>query len=106
MCVSPIHTVRGFSMPGVPCRSTIGSMLKLLDRPLWRDWVVWLWALGLVAALSSIVGDYTGSTASGFTVTAVLVDVVLAVVVQTFLFAWLPAKIRQAFRARRQSPRI
>jgi hypothetical protein len=57
------------------------------DLPLWRDWLAWLTAFGLVAAIPIVAAD------PGF--------VVLAVPVQVLLFGILPGSIRAWWRARR-----
>lgn len=61
-----------------------GAFLGIFDVPLYKDWILYLWALAVVVGISS----------SG---------ILLALVVQTFLFAFVPAWIREQVRGRARS---
>jgi hypothetical protein len=64
-------------------------VLDLYDRPLSRDWLTYLTALGLVAAVAE-----PQSRAS-------VLDLVFALAVQFLLFGVIPGLIRQWVRNRR-----
>lgn len=83
---------------------------RLLDRPLLRDWIVYLWALGLAAGVATSLGDYPGD-GSVVTDSAFWIDLAFAVVVQSVIFMVLPAWVRRSLRRRaashqRTRPRI
>jgi hypothetical protein len=82
----------------------------LFDRPIYKDWIVWLLAVAIFAAISgSVVGNYQQAT--GFAGTsefniqgqemAFLIDCAIAAAFQFFLFGLLPANIRRGYRSGR-----
>lgn len=64
----------------------------MFDRPLYRDWIVWLGVVGVVSGLS-----YTSHNGP-----ANIVDYLIAIGVQWLLWAMVPAAIRQGIRNRRR----
>jgi hypothetical protein len=75
---------------------------KLMDRPLVRDWIFWLWlGVSFVFVISGISQDYAGSAGNGFTAGAAFVDVVVRLGFTALLFLLIPALIRRAVRRSR-----
>ena len=83
-----------------------GQMAKqtehLLDRPRLRDWIVYLWALGITAGVTTALGDYR-TDANVVTDSAFWMDLAFAIGVQSFLFMVLPAWLRRSLRRRSAS---
>lgn len=92
-----------------------GGFLGLFDLPLFKDWIIWLTAIAIFAAISgSVVESYqspvlsltglpTGTTE--FSIkgqeAAFLIDCLFAVGFQSVLFGVLPASIRKGVRQRK-----
>ena len=74
----------------------------LLDRPLLRDWIVYLWALGVAAGVATALGDYQ-TDSNVVTDSAFWIDLAFAVGVQSFFFMVLPAWLRRSLRRRSAS---
>lgn len=80
---------------------------RLFDRPLVKDWIVWLVGIAIIAGISGVMSDYNsanttlGATA-GMTGSEVI-DLAFAVAFQFFLFGVLPANIRRGYRKGRSA---
>lgn len=64
------------------------NALGVYDLPLWRDWLAWVTLVAVIAVL----GQPT------------VIDLVIGVLFQVFLFGFIPGKIRQAVRRRQAQP--
>ena len=77
----------------------------LFDRPLYKDWIVWLAAVAIFAGVSGVVGDYNNASLTpgvnaGMTGAETL-DITFAAAFQFFLFGILPAVLRRGYRTGR-----
>jgi len=71
----------------------MNKLFSVLDQPVTKDWIFYLWLLSLVAAIRTVdVGGVAG-----------LIDYLIAAAFQTALFMYVPAKIRKSIRGRRSS---
>lgn len=76
----------------------------LLDRPLYRDWISYLYAFSVVASLVSTYKNfYQDGINTSFDLVAFAIDVVAGFAFQALVFLLLPAAIRSLFRKRRPS---
>jgi len=71
----------------------MNKIFSVLDQPVIKDWIFYLWLLSLVAAIRTVdVGGVAG-----------LIDYLIAAVFQTVFFMYVPAKIRKSLRGRKSS---
>lgn len=80
----------------------------MLRRPLYRDWIFWLWGLMTFVGIKSTLDYYPDGIRTGFDRMAFTIDVAIVLGVNTLLFLLLPAGIRRAVRrgrARRKAAR-
>jgi len=71
----------------------MNKIFSVLDQPVIKDWIFYLWLLSLVAAIRTVdVGGVAG-----------LIDYLIAAAFQTVFFMYVPAKIRKSLRGRKSS---
>jgi hypothetical protein len=71
----------------------MNKLFSVLDKPVTKDWIFYLWLLSLVAAIRTVdVGGVAG-----------LIDYLIYAAFQTVLFMYIPAKIRKSLRGRKSS---
>jgi hypothetical protein len=66
---------------------------KLLRRPIYKDWIFWLWAASLCAASAPITNSLTNDRSQEINLVAGVIDFLIAFVIQTLIFLVLPAKL-------------
>lgn len=69
------------------------AILGVYDVPLWRDWLTYLTAVGIVAGFGTVGGGNA-------------IDVMFAVGFQFLLFGMLPGGLRKAWRAIRSNRQV
>jgi hypothetical protein len=65
---------------------------NLLRRPIYKDWIFWLWLLSLLAA-SPLANSLTDDRSQEINLVAGAIDFLIAFVIQTLIFLVLPAKL-------------
>jgi hypothetical protein len=66
---------------------------KLLRRPIYKDWIFWLWLFALWAASAPITNSLTSDSSQEINLVAGAIDFFIAFVIQTLIFLVLPAKL-------------
>jgi hypothetical protein len=91
-------------IPGQQQQGLKQTLWSVFDRPIWRDWIAWLFfaslALRLASAVSSSNPNLPFDPVSG------LIDATVTVGVNYFVFAVVPSAIRRSVRRRRGSLRL
>lgn len=80
----------------------------MLRRPLYKDWIFWLWAVMCFAGIRSSLDYYPDGIRTDFERLAFTFDVALVLGINSVLFLVIPAAIRGAIRrgrARRATAR-
>jgi len=79
----------------------------LFDRPLVKDWIVWLVGIAVIAGISGVMSDYSSANSTpGVTAGMAgseVIDLAFAVAFQFFVFGVLPANIRRGYRNGRKA---
>jgi hypothetical protein len=76
--------------------------MPLFNKPIWKDWIVYLWLFATWAVVAPTIQDYPAPRTPEDNL-ALTIDIAIAVVVQTLVFLLLPAVIRRAVRKRRNA---
>jgi hypothetical protein len=66
---------------------------KLLKRPVYKDWIFWLWLFALWAASTPITNSLTSDRSQEVNLVSGAIDFFVAFVIQTLIFLVLPAKL-------------
>jgi hypothetical protein len=71
---------------------------KLLRRPIYKDWIFWLWVASLWSASAPITYWLKNETSQEINFGPGAIDFLFAFVIQTLIFLVLPAKLRRRFK--------
>ena len=75
-------------------------LIRNLDTPVNRDWILWLWLFATAASLISVYNQYSQSGTT-YDIVALLIDIAFSLSVQWFFFNWIPRTIRLKMRKKR-----
>lgn len=77
------------------------GLLRVFDRPVWRDWIFWLF-IGITAA--SVARNFaTGSSEEPVEPVSGVIDAIVTVGVTYVLWAAIPSAIRSRIRRKRSA---
>jgi hypothetical protein len=79
---------------------------KLLRRPIYKDWIFWLWVASLWSASAPITYWLKNETSQEINFGPGAIDFLFAFVIQTLIFLVLPAKLRRRSKPELSTKRL
>jgi len=86
-------------------RSPKRPRARLLKRPLWKDWIVWLWLASIAIPAARNIAGYSGEQLTEYDLVSGSIDAAFYVGVQTILFLLVPSWIRRGLSDRHERQR-
>ena len=74
---------------------------KLLRRPVYKDWIFWLWLIALWASLAPIANSLTNDNSQEVNLVAGAIDFLIAFGIQSVVFLAVPSGIRNRIQRNR-----
>jgi hypothetical protein len=68
---------------------------KLLQRPIYKDWIFWLWLISLLGVLLPAINSISRNDPSEFNLSAGAIDFLIGLIVQTIVFLAIPGGLRK-----------